>query len=89
MTWRVTETGSSYDIHRGDVFGRIAPVRFVNQARSSVEGIFPALVGSGRRGTLASPHAVLVLKTWRSVQHSFFTFSPFLGGGKSHVFLKG
>lgn len=86
---RATETVSSYHIHRGDVLGRIDPVIFVNQTRSSFEGISSALVGSGRRGMLGSPHAALVLNPLCGVQYSLFTLSHFSGGGKFHAFLKG
>lgn len=80
------ETGSSHHIHRGDVLGRIAPVRFVNQARSFFEILFSARIGPGRRGMLASPHAVLVLKPLRGVQF-LCSYSPISQeGGNSTIF---
>lgn len=87
---RATEMGSSYHIHRGGVLGRIDPAVFVNQIRSSLEGISCALlIRSGRRGTLVSPHDVLVLKPLRGVQCSLFTASQFSGEGKLPALLEG
>lgn len=48
-------------MHRGAVLGRTEPRLFDSHSSSSLVGFSTALAGSGGRGMVAPPHAVLAL----------------------------